>query len=140
MLNFKEYLTDEVNRTTDEKVRGTAIRTAGDLTLDEVLAKTSPTVWTGREISGIKYLVYNRHYLNITELKKQLDIVYDNAGYAGYGFSKLSEPELVRYTRVKDIVMPFFMSSVEAAVDPELVAQKLFMNELKEFDWKPEEY
>lgn len=36
--------------------------------------------------------------------------------------------------------MSFFKSVPENEIDAEAVANKLFINELKEFDWKPEEY
>ena len=81
-----------------------------------------------------------KKYINITELKKQIDILYNNKGYKDYGFSKLSESELIRYTMVKNILMTFFRSTSEDEIDPESVANKLFISELKEFDWKPEEY
>jgi hypothetical protein len=41
---------------------------------------------------------------------------------------------------VKDILMTFFTSSITDEIEPEAVANKLFLSELKEFDWKPEEY
>ena len=69
-----------------------------------------------------------------------MDLIYSNNGYADYGFSKLSESELVRYTSVKDVLMTFFTSSITDEIEPEAVANKLFLSELKEFDWKPEEY
>ena len=110
------------------------------MTLEDVVKDANPAIWTAREINGDKYLVYNRKYIDITELKKRIDILYNNKGYAGYGFSKLSESELVRYTSVKDILMTFFISSITDKIDPEAVADKLFLSELKEFEWKPEEY
>jgi hypothetical protein len=36
--------------------------------------------------------------------------------------------------------MSFFKTDLENELDVEAVANKLFINELKEFDWKPEEY
>ena len=82
----------------------------------------------------------NGKYIDITELKNQIDILYNNKGYKDYGFSKLSESELVRYTKVKDVLMQFFISSMEGELDAETIANKLFTSELKDFDWKPEEY
>lgn len=141
MINFKQYLVEEENKATDEQIKDTVVRKAAkEMTLEDVINNANPTIWTAREIGNNKYLIYNKKYINITELKKQIDILYNNKGYKDYGFSKLSESELIRYTMVKNILMTFFRSTSEDEIDPESVANKLFISELKEFDWKPEEY
>ena len=141
MINFKQYLVEEENKATDEQIKDTVVRKAAkEMTLEDVINNANPTIWTAREIGNNKYLIYNKKYINITELKKQVDILYNNKGYKDYGFSKLSESELIRYTMVKNILMTFFRSTSEDEIDPESVANKLFISELKEFDWKPEEY
>lgn len=141
MINFKQYLVEEENKATDEQIKDTVVRKAAkEMTLEDVINNANPTIWTAREIGNNKYLIYNKKYINITELKKQIDILYNNKGYKDYGFSKLSESELIRYTMVKNILMTFFRSTSESEIDPESVANKLFISELKEFDWKPEEY
>lgn len=141
MINFKQYLAEETNKATDELSKSVVVRKAAkEMTLEDVVKDANPAIWTAREINGDKYLIYNRKYIDITELKKRIDILYNNKGYAGYGFSKLSESELVRYTSVKDILMTFFISSITDKIEPEAVADKLFLSELKEFEWKPEEY
>ena len=141
MINFKQYLAEETNKATDELSKSAVVRKAAkEMTLEDVVKDANPAIWTAREINSDKYLVYNRKYIDITELKKRIDILYNNKGYVGYGFSKLSESELVRYTSVKDILMTFFISSITDKIDPEAVADKLFLSELKEFEWKPEEY
>lgn len=141
MINFKQYLVEEENKATDEQIKDTVVRKADkELTLEEVVKTAKPTIWTAREVKNNKYLIYNNKYLNITKLKKEMDLIYSNNGYADYGFSKLSESELVRYTSVKDVLMTFFTSSITDEIEPEAVANKLFLSELKEFDWKPEEY
>lgn len=141
MINFKQYLVEEENKATDEQIKDTVVRKAAkEMTLEDVINNANPTIWTAREIGNNKYLIYNKKYINITELKKQIDILYNNKGYKDYGFSKLSESELIRYTMVKNILMTFFRSTSESEIDPESIANKLFISELKEFDWKPEEY
>lgn len=141
MINFKQYLAEETNKATDELSKSAVVRKAAkEMTLEDVVKAANPAIWTAREINGDKYLIYNRKYIDITELKKRIDILYNNKGYASYGFSKLSESELVRYTSVKDILMTFFISSITDKIEPEAVADKLFLSELKEFEWKPEEY
>lgn len=141
MINFKQYLAEETNKATDELSKSAVVRKAAkEMTLEDVVKAANPAIWTAREINGDKYLIYNQKYIDITELKKRIDILYNNKGYASYGFSKLSESELVRYTSVKDILMTFFISSITDKIEPEAVADKLFLSELKEFEWKPEEY
>ena len=141
MINFKEYLTEEINRSTDEAVKDTVIRKIDkEMTLDDVKSSVKPDIWTAKEINGVKYLFYNNKILNISQLKKEINNLYDSKGYKGYGFSKLSESELVRYTKVKDILISIFTTTIESELKPDVVAEKLFINELKEYDWKPEEY
>lgn len=141
MINFKQYLVEEENKATDEISKEAVIRKAAkEMTLDDVIKNANPEIWTAREINNNKYLIYNQKYINITNLKKQIDILYNNKGYKDYGFSKLSESELVRYTMAKNILMSFFKTDLENELNAEAVANKLFINELKEFDWKPEEY
>ena len=43
MINFKQYLVEEVNKTTDEEVKDTVIRKAAkEMSLEEVLASAKP--------------------------------------------------------------------------------------------------
>ena len=60
MINFKEYLTEEINRSTDEAVKDTVIRKIDkEMTLDDVKSSVKPDIWTAKEINGVKYLFYN---------------------------------------------------------------------------------
>ena len=141
MLNFKDYITEEVNHITDEPLKENINKKVDkNLTLDDVKSSVKPDIWTAKEINNVKYLFYNNKILNISQLKKEITNLYNSKGYAGYGFAKLSESELVRYTRVKDILISIFNTAIETELNPENVAEQLFINELKEFSWKPEEY
>ena len=122
-------------------VKNTVIRKAGsEETLDDILEKAVPTVWTARVVDGRKYVIYLGKVLDITALKEEISSLYDAKGYTDYGFAKLDESELIRYTKVKDILMQSFRKSITDTLDPKELAELLFKNELKEFDWKPEEY
>ena len=139
-MKFKQYITEEQNHNTDEMVRNTIIRNAEDETLDDIVEKAVPTVWTARIVSGRKYVIYLGKTLDITSLKEEIDTLYKSKGYAGYGFAKLDESDLIRYTKVKDILIQAFNSSIIDELDPKSLAELLYRNELKEFSWKPEEY
>lgn len=141
MRNFKEYLTEELNKTTDERIKNTIIRpVTAEKSLEDIIDEANPDVWTAREVKKIKYLIFKGKTLNLTELKKNITELYNEKGYTGYGFSKLSESDLVRYTKVKDILTKAFDTDINSELDCKNVANLLFVNELKEFDWKPEEY
>jgi hypothetical protein len=112
----------------------------GDESLDDVIEKADPNVWTARIVNGIKYVIYMGKFLDLTETVKEIRRIYDINGYTGYGFSKLEEQDLVRYTKTKNIIIHCFDTSIDDELVPENVAEIFFLNELKEFDWKPEEY
>lgn len=141
MINFHDYVKQEMNKSTDDKVTGTVIKPAktGD-TIEDTVNNCNPNTWTAREINKIKYLIYNKKFINVTELKEKINTVYQENGYSNYGFSKLSEHDLVRYTKVKDILMDSFMNEVSDELDTDYLANKFFTKELKDLDWKPETY
>ena len=141
MINFKEYLTEQENKTTDEMVKNTIIHEASkEESLEDIVEKADPNTWTARIVNNIKYVIYSGKTLNITELKEEIENLYNSKGYSNYGFAKLDEHELIRYTRVKNIIMPQFKKGYDDELDPKHIANLLFINELKDFDWKPEEY
>lgn len=132
---------EEVDKTTDEMSRNTIVRPANkDETVDDVLASANPSVWTARIIGDKKYLFYNSKYVDVTKLVEEINRVYTEKGYTGYGFSKLDESDIVRYTRTKNVLMKCFSESITEELDPSHVADVMFANEMKDFDWKPEEY
>lgn len=140
-MNFKQYLIEEENRNTDEMVKNTIIRKADkEESLEDVVEKAVPTIWTARIINNRKYVIYLGKTLDITSLLEALGNLYNQKGYNGYGFAKLDESDLIRYTKVKDILMRAFRNSITDTLDPKELAELMFKNEVKEFDWKPEEY
>lgn len=105
----------------------------------DYLKETKPTVWTAKIVKNQKYLIYNEHYLNISNLAKELKALYSKNGYENYGFSKLDESDLIRYTTVRDILSREFSNPMATSeLDPVAVAQTIFENELKDFEWKPQ--
>lgn len=141
MSSFSEYINGQVNKSTDELVKRTVIKPVqAEDTIEDTVLKCNPETWTAREINNVKYLIYNKKFINITELKQKIADVYNERGYSNYGFAKLSERDLVRYTKVKNILMDSFLSEVSDELDTDYLAGKFFDKELKDFDWKPEEY
>jgi len=130
-----------LNKTSDEKVKNTVIRKESkEVSVDDVFKSARPEIWTAREINGTKYLFFGGKKLDITELKKQIGQLYTRKGYTNYGYSKLSESDLVRYPKVKDVLTKCFSMEYGETVEPKTVAEQLFNNELNEFTWKPEDY
>ena len=52
---------------------------------------------------------------------------------------KEAAEDLVRYKKIKDLIMPTFYDVMTDEIDPSIVAKILYDNEYKEFDWQPEE-
>lgn len=141
MASFKQYLVNENNRISDEIAKNATMKKADkEDTIEDVVYNANPAVWTGRIVNNRKYLIYNGKYLDLTSLKDELTRLYTSKGYPGYGFAKLDEHDLIRYTKVKNILMKVFESEINDFIDPASMAEIMFMNEFKEFDWKPEEY
>jgi hypothetical protein len=74
------------------------------------------------------YLVYNKHYLNMTKLHNEIITVYSLKGYIGLGMSKLSIEQLLRYSGVRLLIKPFFLD-INQNIDPNVVANMLLRKE-----------
>lgn len=74
------------------------------------------------------YLVYNKHYLNMTKLHNEIITVYSLKGYVGLGMSKLSIEQLLRYSGVRLLIKPFFLD-INQNIDPNGVANMLLRKE-----------
>lgn len=99
-----------------------------------------PKKWTAKIIDDEKLLFFNDHFLNITKLRDEIQKLYNAQGYEHYGFAKLSETELVRYKTLRDIIVGEFLREYgNEELDPAAVAQIIFDNEAKEFEWRPEQ-
>lgn len=105
----------------------------------DYLKEINPKTWTARIVQNKKYLFYNEHYLDISALATELKTLYTNKGYNNYGFSKLDESDLIRYTTVRDIIAKEFNNDTnDTELNPSQVAQTIFNNELKDFEWQPQ--
>lgn len=142
MISFREYLQQEMNKTTDNMVVATVVvPVKKEDSFEDIFDSIDPNVWTAKAINNQKYLFFNEKFINITKLKEEINKLYTEKGYTGYGFSKLDEGDLVRYTTVKNILINQFNSYTESDEIPaEKLATIFFMKELKNFDWTPEEY
>lgn len=99
-----------------------------------------PKKWTAKIIDDEKLLFFNDRFLNISKLKDEIEKLYTSQGYEHYGFAKLSETELVRYKTLRDIICGEFLRDYGGEeLDPAAVAQIIFDNEAKEFEWRPEQ-
>lgn len=105
----------------------------------DYLSEINSNVWTAKVVSNIKYLFYNKHFLNISELKTKITDLYRTNGYENYGYSKLDESDLVRYTTIRDILSTEFNNpTANTELDTNIVAQTIWEHELKDFEWKPQ--
>jgi len=142
MLSFREYFQQQMNKTSDAKIKDVKfqkVQVSKEMGFDDYLKQANPTTWTARIIEDKKYLFYNGKFLNVSKFKQDIDSLYQQNGYSSYGYSKLSESELIRYKKVKDLIMPYFYDEFADEVNTEALATLLFNDEYKDFDWQPEE-
>ena len=99
----------------------------------DYLKEINPQTWTARIVQNKKYLFYNEHYLDISALATELKTLYTNKGYNNYGFSKLDESDLsLGNENIHN------NETNETELNPAHVAQTIFNNELKDFEWQPQ--
>lgn len=104
----------------------------------DVMKQVDPKTWNAKIIGDDKILFFNNHYLNVTKLRAAIRKIYAENGYEHYGFSKLSETELVRYKTLRDILMNEFLGYDDDELDADAMAKIIFDNEAKDFNWRPE--
>lgn len=152
MISFSEYVKLNLNKAYNKpqvavpevKVKKVVKQVIAPAPIKEkdvydYLSEANPQTWTAKIVKDQKYLFYNEHYINITTLAAEIKSLYASNGYENYGFSKLDESDLIRYTTVRDILSKEFMNPTATnELDPTGVAQTIFENELKDFEWKPQ--
>lgn len=93
----------------------------------ELISKFQANTWTCRKVNDAEYYVfYKGHFLNITQLKNEINNLYAQTGYLGKGFSKLDERALMTYSTTKTILKRIFESAFKIEIDAEEVAEYLF--------------
>lgn len=152
MISFSEYVNLNMNKAYNHqpvvvpeiKVKKVVKQVIAPAPIKEkdvydYLSEANPKTWTAKIVKDQKYLFYNEHYINITSLATNIKSLYASNGYENYGFSKLDESDLIRYTTVRDILSKEFMNPTATnELDPVAVAQTIYENELKDFEWKPQ--
>ena len=95
------------------------------------LIEKSENKWIGRRLSDNSiYLFYNRHYINITNLRNEIAQLYATKGFTGSGFDKLTEEELCVYNTVKEIFVQLIAQSLGPELSPKETSQSLFDREI----------
>ena len=141
-MNLTEYLQNLTSKSTNNQLDDLKFRKAevsNYVGIDEILKTINPQKWTARIIQEEKYLFYNNKYLNVSKFKQEIDKIYSENGYSNFGFAKIPAEDLVRYKKIKDLIMPTFYDVMTDEIDASIVAKILYDNEYKEFDWQPEE-
>jgi len=133
-MNFSQYIVKETSKTA--RLSEVAMLDTGSKTetLDQVLYHVDPKVMTGRTIQGVKYCMFNKKFINLTELANQVRALYASKGYLGMGFSKLDDVDYVRYSTAKVILDKLFQSDLYyVEIDPKQAAKYFLADEYSEF-------
>ena len=95
----------------------------------ELISKFQPEVWTCRKVNNEYYVFYQGHFLNVSQLKQELNNLYAQSGYLGKGLDKLDERALMTYATSKTIIKSVFKSAFTVEIDPKDTASYLFNTE-----------
>lgn len=139
-MTFSDYAALHMNKAYNRADVVEEPTVADTPSISREMYQTDPNKWCAKIIDDEKLLFFNHHFLNITKLRDEIQSLYSKEGYEKYGFSKLSETELVRYKTLRDIIMGEFLRADETEeLDPAEIAQIIFDNEAKDFNWRPEQ-
>lgn len=140
-MTFTEYVQLHMNKAYNrEDVSPIQTVSTKDTAVNSEQYHADPTKWSAKIINNEKFLFFNNHYLNVTKLMNEIKKIYSENGYTNYGFSKLTESELVRYKTLRDILMgEFLRTDFDNELDAAETAKIVFQNEMKDFNWQPEE-
>lgn len=140
-MTFTEYVQMHMNQAYNrEDVSPVQTVSTKDTAVNSEQYHADPTKWSAKIINNEKFLFFNNHYLNVTKLMNEIKKIYSENGYTNYGFSKLTESELVRYKTLRDVLMgEFLRTDFDNELDAAETAKIIFQNEMKDFNWQPEE-
>lgn len=140
-MTFSEYVAAHFNKAVNNtEVAETPVVNQETKNEIDYLKELDAHKWNAKIINDEKFLFFNGHFVNISKLKNAITDVYSKNGYSNYGYSKLDESELIRYSTVKNIIIKEFMNdnNVEE-LDPLELAEEIFRNEYTGIEWKPAE-
>lgn len=126
---FEQYL--QLEQTKAERSTKTMILETGakNESIDTLIDSCDENTLTARVIKGEVFCIYHKHFINLTELSKQVKALYINAGYMGAGFSKLEPKDFVTYSTAKLILKKLFDSEAYTVEIDTLSAAKYFYAE-----------
>ena len=125
-MTFSEYVALHMNKAYNRQEVVEEPTVADTPSISREMYQADPKKWCAKIIDDEKLLFFNNHFLNITKLRDEIQKLYSKEGYEKYGFAKLSETELLRADETEEL-------------DPVEVAQMIFDNEAKDFNWRPEQ-
>lgn len=108
-------------------------KVSGDTDEDTVkqILEVSGGKWIARKLSDNHlYLFHDDHFIDVTELVYQMDQIYLVKGYQEYGYNKLSDVELIRYTAFKNIINSLIPQALSHKLDPKATAESIFEREI----------
>lgn len=101
--------------------------------LDEVeaSARESTGKWICKRLRDNNvYLFHDGYWINLTDLKKEMNDYYASKGYANGGYCRLSEEELINYHTVKQILADIISRSMDKELNPADTAISLYNREV----------
>jgi hypothetical protein len=129
-MKFSDYVSrivEAVEEPTQTQV-STDANTKGEIAVGIAESKNR---WISKVMSDNSvYLFYNEHYLNMTQLKAEMDMLYSSKGFAGSGYDKLTVEELTNYRTVKDIFVKLIAQSLGPELNAKESAESLFDREI----------
>lgn len=103
------------------------VEISNEVGIENFIEKTEDSRWY-KFVDGDIFLIYNKHYLNMNELQREIIAIYSTTGYIGIGFSKLTIDQLLKYSVVRDIIKPYF-SDLSKNINCAAVANTLLHKE-----------
>lgn len=129
-MKFSDYVSrivETVEEPTQTQV-STDANTKGEIAVGIAESKNR---WISKVMSDNSvYLFYNEHYLNMIQLKAEMDMLYASKGFAGSGYDKLTVEELTNYRTVKDIFVKLIAQSLGPELNAKETAESLFDREI----------
>lgn len=126
---FEQYV--QIEKTKAERSAKTMILETGakNESIDTLIDSCDENTLTARVVNGDVFCIYHKHFINLTNLSKQVKALYINNGCMGVGFSKLEPKDFVKYSTAKVILKKLFDSENYTVEIDTLSAAKYFYAE-----------